>query len=112
MFEIYAAGTLAAMQSTGIAVMNRPSGRSDERSIDAIRFIRTHRRCKPSRAASPEIDVGRLGGARHAQRSFSHETSAHGADAERVDGEEPYRPRHLETCTATVDLMPTALEIA
>jgi enoyl-CoA hydratase len=61
----------------------------------------------------PEVDVGLLGGCRHAMRLFSHSRLRRMAlTGMRVDGAELYRLGIVEACTAPDDLMPTALEIA
>jgi enoyl-CoA hydratase/carnithine racemase len=61
----------------------------------------------------PEIDVGLMGGARHAMRLFSHSRLRRMAlTGMRVDGAELYRLGIVEACTAPDDLLPTALEIA
>jgi enoyl-CoA hydratase/carnithine racemase len=61
----------------------------------------------------PEVDVGLLGGARHAMRLFSHSRLRRMAlTGMRVDGAELYRLGVVEACTTPENLMPTALEIA
>jgi enoyl-CoA hydratase/carnithine racemase len=61
----------------------------------------------------PEVDVGLLGGCRHAMRLFSHSRLRRMAlTGMRVDAAELYRLGIVEACTAPDDLMPTALEIA
>jgi enoyl-CoA hydratase len=61
----------------------------------------------------PEVDVGLLGGARHAMRLFSHSRLRRMAlTGLRVDGAELYRLGIVEACTTPENLMPTALEIA
>lgn len=61
----------------------------------------------------PEIDVGLMGGARHAMRLFSHSRLRRMAlTGLRVDGQELYRLGIVEACTAPDDLLPTALDIA
>jgi len=61
----------------------------------------------------PEVDVGLLGGARHAMRLFSHSRLRRMAlTGMRVDGTELYRLGVVEACTAPEDLMSTALDIA
>ncbi|WP_310460875.1 enoyl-CoA hydratase/isomerase family protein [Sphaerotilus sp.] len=61
----------------------------------------------------PEVDVGLLGGARHAMRLFSHSRLRRMAlTGMRVDGAELYRLGIVEACTTPENLMPTALEIA
>lgn len=61
----------------------------------------------------PEVDVGLLGGARHAMRLFSHSRLRRMAlTGLRVDGAELYRLGIVEACTTPEDLLPTALEIA
>ncbi len=61
----------------------------------------------------PEVDVGLLGGCRHAMRLFSHSRLRRMAlTGMRVDGAELYRLGIVEACTTPDDLMPTALQIA
>jgi enoyl-CoA hydratase/carnithine racemase len=61
----------------------------------------------------PEVDVGLLGGCRHAMRLFSHSRLRRMAlTGMRVDGAELYRLGIVEACTAPGELMPAALEIA
>jgi enoyl-CoA hydratase/carnithine racemase len=61
----------------------------------------------------PEVDVGLLGGARHAMRLFSHSRLRRMAlTGLRVDGAELYRLGVVEACTTPENLMATALEIA
>jgi len=61
----------------------------------------------------PEVDVGLLGGARHAMRLFSHSRLRRMAlTGMRVDGAELYRLGVVEACTTPENLMPTALDLA
>jgi enoyl-CoA hydratase len=61
----------------------------------------------------PEVDVGLLGGARHAMRLFSHSRLRRMAlTGMRVSGGELYRLGVVEACTTPEDLMPTAMDIA
>ncbi len=61
----------------------------------------------------PEVDVGLLGGARHAMRLFSHSRLRRMAlTGLRVDGAELYRLGIVEACTAPEELMPTAMALA
>ena len=61
----------------------------------------------------PEVDVGLLGGCRHAMRLFSHSRLRRMMlTGMRVDGAELYRLGIVEACTKPEELMPTALEIA
>ena len=61
----------------------------------------------------PEVDVGLLGGCRHAMRLFGHSRLRRMAlTGHRVDGAELYRLGIVEACTAHDALLPTALEIA
>ena len=61
----------------------------------------------------PEVDVGLLGGCRHAMRLFSHSRLRRMAlTGMRVGGEELYRLGIVEACTKPEELMATALEIA
>ncbi len=68
-----------------------------------------------SEAASlglPEIDVGLMGGARHAMRLFGHSRLRRMAlTGQRVSGAELYRLGVAEACVAPEDLMATALEL-
>lgn len=61
----------------------------------------------------PEVDVGLMGGARHAMRLFSHSRLRRMAlTGYRVPGAELYRLGVVEACVAQADLLPTAMEIA
>jgi len=61
----------------------------------------------------PEVDVGLLGGCRHAMRLFSHSRLRRMAlTGYRVGGEELLRLGIVEACVAPDELMATALEIA
>lgn len=61
----------------------------------------------------PEVDVGLLGGARHAMRLFGHSRLRRMAlTGMRVGGAELYRLGIVEECTTPEQLMPTALDIA
>lgn len=61
----------------------------------------------------PEIDVGLLGGQRHAQRLFSHSRLRTLAlTGQRIGGAELYRTGVVEACVAPDDLMDTALVMA
>lgn len=61
----------------------------------------------------PEVDVGLLGGCRHAMRLFSHSRLRRMMlTGLRVDGHELYRLGIVEACVAPEALMPAALEIA
>lgn len=61
----------------------------------------------------PEIDVGLLGGQRHAQRLFSHSRLRTMAmTGQRIGGAELYRTGVVEACVAPEELMDTAMEMA
>ena len=61
----------------------------------------------------PEVDVGLLGGCRHAMRLFSHSRLRRMAlTGYRVGGPELYRLGIVEACTSPEELMATAREIA
>ncbi|MBK1687209.1 enoyl-CoA hydratase/isomerase family protein [Rubrivivax gelatinosus] len=61
----------------------------------------------------PEVDVGLLGGCRHAMRLFGHSRLRRMAlTGLRVDGAELYRLGVAETCTTPENLLATAWEIA
>jgi enoyl-CoA hydratase len=61
----------------------------------------------------PEVDVGLLGGCRHAMRLFSHSRLRRMAlTGYRVPGPELLRLGVVEACAAPEDLMPAALEMA
>lgn len=61
----------------------------------------------------PEVDVGLLGGCRHAMRLFSHSRLRRMAlTGYRVSGAELYRSGIVEACTSPEELMPAALELA
>ena len=61
----------------------------------------------------PEVDVGLLGGCRHAMRLFSHSRLRRMAlTGYRVGGEELYRLGIVEECTTPEELLPAALALA
>jgi len=61
----------------------------------------------------PEIDVGLLGGVRHAQRLFSHSRLRRMmVTGMRVEGQELYRLGVVEACLPDAELLPAALKIA
>jgi enoyl-CoA hydratase len=61
----------------------------------------------------PEVDVGLLGGCRHAMRLFGHSRLRRMMlTGYRVPGEELYRLGIVEACTAPGELMPAAMELA
>ncbi|MET0918556.1 MAG: enoyl-CoA hydratase/isomerase family protein [Burkholderiales bacterium] len=61
----------------------------------------------------PEVDVGLLGGCRHAMRLFGHSrTRRMMLTGHRVTGAELYRLGVVEACTSPEELMPAALEMA
>ena len=61
----------------------------------------------------PEVDVGLLGGCRHAMRLFSHSRLRRMMlTGWRMSGAEMYRLGIVEACTAPDELMPVALELA
>jgi len=61
----------------------------------------------------PEIDVGLMGGGRHAMRLFPHSRLRRMAlTGMRVDAAELYRLGVVEACVAATELMPAALAIA
>ncbi|MEJ8822582.1 enoyl-CoA hydratase/isomerase family protein [Variovorax humicola] len=61
----------------------------------------------------PEVDVGLLGGCRHAMRLFSHSRLRRMMlTGMRVPAAELYRLGIIEECTTPEDLMPRALELA
>ncbi len=69
--------------------------------------------CDKTALGLPEVDVGLLGGARHAMRLFSHSRLRRMAlTGLRVGGAELHRLGIVEACTTADDLMPTALDIA
>jgi enoyl-CoA hydratase/carnithine racemase len=62
---------------------------------------------------APEVDVGLLGGGRHAMRLFGHSRLRRMLlTGYRVPAEELYRLGVIEACTAPEQLMPAALELA
>ncbi|HVZ44001.1 MAG TPA: enoyl-CoA hydratase/isomerase family protein [Ramlibacter sp.] len=62
---------------------------------------------------APEVDVGLLGGGRHAMRLFSHSRLRRMMlTGYRVPGPELYRLGVVEACTAPEELMPAAMELA
>ncbi len=69
--------------------------------------------CDKSSIGLPEIDVGLMGGARHAMRILSHSRLRRMAlTGMRIDGAEMYRLGIAEACVAPEALMDTALDIA
>lgn len=61
----------------------------------------------------PEVDVGLLGGCRHAMRLFSHSRLRRMMlTGHRVDAAELYRLGIVEACTTPEGLMPAAMELA
>lgn len=61
----------------------------------------------------PEVDVGLLGGCRHAMRLFGHSrTRRMMLTGYRVPGAELYRLGVVEACTSPEELMPAVLEMA
>ena len=61
----------------------------------------------------PEVDVGLLGGCRHAMRLFSHSRLRLMAlTGQRIGGAELYRLGVVEACTSPEELLPTAMQIA
>ena len=61
----------------------------------------------------PEIDVGLMGGQRHAMRLFSHSRLRTIAmTGQRIFGPELYRTGVVEACVAPEELMDTAMEMA
>ena len=61
----------------------------------------------------PEVDVGLLGGCRHAMRLFGHSrTRRMMLTGYRVPGAELYRLGVVEACTTPEELMPAAFEMA
>lgn len=69
--------------------------------------------CEKTSLGLPEIDVGLMGGARHAMRLFGHSRLRRMVlTGLRVDGAELYRLGVAEACTAVDELMPAAMEIA
>lgn len=62
---------------------------------------------------APEVDVGLMGGGRHAMRLFGHSLLRRMMlTGYRVPGSELYRLGIVEACTSPKDLMPKALEMA
>jgi enoyl-CoA hydratase/carnithine racemase len=61
----------------------------------------------------PEIDVGLLGGCRHAMRLFGHSTLRRMAlTGYRLSGMDLYRAGVVEACTTAEELLPAALKLA
>jgi len=61
----------------------------------------------------PEVDVGLLGGCRHAMRLFDHSRLRRMMlTGYRVSGEEMYRLGIVEACTTPEGLMPAAMDLA
>jgi len=62
---------------------------------------------------APEVDVGLLGGGRHAMRIFSHSRLRRMMlTGYRVPGAELFRLGIVEACTSPEELIPTAMELA
>ncbi len=62
---------------------------------------------------APEVDVGLLGGGRHAQRLFSHSRLRRMMlTGYRVPAEELFRQGIIEACTSAEELLPTAMAAA
>jgi enoyl-CoA hydratase len=62
---------------------------------------------------APEVDVGLLGGGRHAMRLFGHSRLRRMMlTGYRVPGPELYRLGIVEACTSPEELMPAAMELA
>jgi enoyl-CoA hydratase/carnithine racemase len=97
-------------QKPVIAALNGPAlggGLAFAASCDML--IASERGC----LGLPEIDVGLLGGGRHAQRLFGHSRLRRMMlTGHRVFGPELYRLGVVETCVAPEQLLPAALEIA
>ena len=69
--------------------------------------------CDKTSMGLPEVDVGLLGGCRHAMRLFSHSRLRRMAlTGYRVSGEELLRLGIVEACTTVDELMPVAMAIA
>jgi enoyl-CoA hydratase len=69
--------------------------------------------CDRASLGLPEVDVGLLGGCRHAMRLFSHSRLRRMMlTGMRVAGDELYRLGIVESCTTVEGLMPAALELA
>lgn len=69
--------------------------------------------CDQASLGLPEVDVGLLGGGRHAMRLFSHSRLRRMMlSGYRVSGPELYRLGVVEECTTPDRLMPTVLELA
>jgi enoyl-CoA hydratase/carnithine racemase len=61
----------------------------------------------------PEIDVGLLGGQRHAMRLFSHSrVRTMALTGQRIFGPELYRTGVVESCVPVEELMDTAMDMA
>ncbi len=61
----------------------------------------------------PEVDVGLMGGGRHAQRICGHSlTRRMMISGDRISGAEFYRRGIVEACVAPDQLMPTAMDMA
>lgn len=66
-----------------------------------------------TRVGIPEVDVGMLGGARHAQRLLGHSTvNRMLLTGHQLDAQELYHRRVIEACLAPDELMPYAEKIA
>ncbi len=69
--------------------------------------------CDEAKVGLPEVDVGLLGGGRHAMRLFGHSRARRMMlTGDRFSGAELYRLGIVEQCTTREELMPAALEMA
>ncbi len=93
-----------------IAALNGPalgSGLAMAASADIL--IASEKAC----LGLPEVDVGLLGGCRHAMRLFSHSRLRRMMlTGYRVPAAELYRLGIIEACTAPEELLPAAMELA
>lgn len=69
--------------------------------------------CDRTSIGLPEVDVGLLGGCRHAMRLFSHSNLRRmSLTGDRMSGAELYRLGIVEACATLEELMPTAMAMA
>lgn len=69
--------------------------------------------CDATSLGLPEVNVGLLGGGKHAMRLFGHSKSRRMLfTGQRLSGPELYRLGVVEQCVAAAELMPAALELA
>jgi enoyl-CoA hydratase/carnithine racemase len=107
--KVFCAG--ADLKGRG-AILAQPGGllAHSRRTRECFHAIRE---CAKPVIGAPEVDVGLLGGGRHAMRLFSHSRLRRMMlTGYRVPGVELYRLGVVEACTAPEELMNVAMELA